>query len=110
MLDLHKWHNALDSLGPQAAIPEVEVEKAQILSPPVTIGPHKGTELYRFSIPIDLDAYGFNIWISTRYKWFFQEGPVGAFEQRITVLNNSLYNRCLYHQNGPLGCKCGTSA
>jgi hypothetical protein len=35
------------------------------------------------------------------------DGPAGAFEQRITVLNNSLYNRCLYHQNGPLGCKCG---
>ena len=35
------------------------------------------------------------------------DGPAGAFEQRITILNNSLYNRCLYHQNGPLGCKCG---
>ena len=35
------------------------------------------------------------------------DGPAGAFEQRIAILNNSLYNRCLYHQNGPLGCKWG---
>ena len=39
--------------------------------------------------------------------WVKGVGPAGAFKQRITLLNNSLYNRWLYHQNGPLDSKCG---
>ena|SRR6478736_6279681 len=48
-------------------------------------------------IDISADNDAERVWLS---------GPAGAFEQGITVLNNSLYHRCLYHQNEPLGYKC----
>ena len=78
MVDLHKFHN----LEWSVPMPEEEVKKAETLFSFGTIGPHSIAELARIETPAELDAYGFNIWIHTRYKEFVQEARFKRFEGR----------------------------
>lgn len=78
MVDLHKFHNLQWSVP----MPEEEVKKAETLISFGTIGPHSMTEFARIKTPAELDAYGFNIWIHTRYREFVQEARFKRFEGR----------------------------
>jgi hypothetical protein len=78
MVDLHKFHN----LEWSVPMPEEEVKKAEALFSFGTIGPHNIAELARIETPAELDAYGVNIWIHTRYKEYVQEARFRRFEGR----------------------------
>jgi hypothetical protein len=78
MVDLHKFHN----LEWSVPMPEEEVKKAETLFSFGTIGPHNIAELARIETPAELDAYGVNIWIHTRYKEYVQEARFRRFEGR----------------------------
>ncbi len=78
MVDLYKFHNL------QWSVPmsEEEVKKAETLISFGTIPPHRIAELGRIETPAELDVYGFNIWIYTRYRHFVQEARFKRFEGR----------------------------
>jgi hypothetical protein len=78
MVDLHKFHR-LQWIVP---MPEEEVKKAETLISFGTIAPRSIAELGRIETPTELDAYGFNIWIHTRYREFVQEARFKRFEGR----------------------------
>lgn len=76
MGDLHKLQN----LQWRVPMPEEEVKKTQTRISVGPMGPRSGAELARFNLPSELDAYGFNIWISTRYKRFAEQVRFKRFE------------------------------
>ena len=78
MVDLYKFHNLQWSVP----MPEEELRKAETLVSFGTIAPHSIARLRTITTPEELDAYGFNVWIHTRYKVFVQEARFRRFEGR----------------------------
>lgn len=78
MVDLHKYHN----LEWQVPMPEEEIAKAETRINVGTIGPHSVAELTNVKTPAELDVYGYNIWIHTRYRKFFQQARFKRFNGR----------------------------
>jgi hypothetical protein len=78
MVDLYKFHN----LQWEVPMPVEEIKKAETLTTFGVIGPHTIAELGSIKTPAELDAYGFNIWIHTRYKEFVQEARFKRFGGR----------------------------
>lgn len=78
MVNLYKFH----SLEWKVPMPEEELKMAETVINFGTIGPHSVAELASIKTPAELDAYGFNIWIHTRYKEYFQEARFRRFGGR----------------------------
>lgn len=78
MVDLHKFHN----LQWKVPMPAEELEKAETLTTFGTIGPHSVAMLGSIATPAEVNTYGFNIWIHTRYREFVQEARFKRFDER----------------------------
>lgn len=69
MVDLDKFSN----LQLKVPMPESEIKKTETLFSVGVIGPHSVIDLGNIQTPPEKQNYGFNVWIHTRYKEFFQE-------------------------------------
>jgi hypothetical protein len=78
MVDLYKFL----ILQWSAPMPEEELEKAETLISFGTVAPHSIARLSTITTPEELDAYGFNVWIHTRYRQFVQEARFKRIEGR----------------------------